>query len=66
MLDRVAALAPTVSKAWVDGGCNEKVVDHGENLGIDVEVVRREPGAGFKVLPRRWLRSSLRMCVMTA
>lgn len=55
VLDRVAAVAPTVSKAWVDGGYNQKVVDHGESLGIDVEVVRREPGAGFKVLPRRWV-----------
>ena len=45
----------TERKAWVDGGYNQKVVDHGAELGIDVEVVRREPGTGFKVLPRRWV-----------
>jgi transposase len=55
VLTRVAAVAPTVTKAWVDGGYNQKVVEHGAELGIDVEVVRREPGAGFKVLPRRWV-----------
>jgi hypothetical protein len=44
-----------VTKAWVDGGYNQKVVDHGAELGIDVEVVQREPGTGFKVLPRRWV-----------
>ena len=43
-------------KAWVDGGYNAKVVDHGADLGIDVEVVRRDPGTpGFSVLPRRWI-----------
>jgi transposase len=55
VLDHVAYKVPTVTKAWVDGGYNQKVVDHGAELGIDVEVVRREPGAGFKVLPRRWV-----------
>ena len=55
VLTHVAAIAPTVSKAWVDGGYNQKVVDHGAELGIEVEVVAREPGAGFKVLPRRWV-----------
>ncbi len=55
VLDHVAYKAPTVAKAWVDGGYNDKVVEHGAALDIDVEVVRREPGAGFKVLPRRWV-----------
>lgn len=49
-------LTPTVTKAWVDGGYNAKVVEHGADLGIDVEVVRRDTAfAGFKVLPRRWV-----------
>ena len=49
-------LTPSVTKAWVDGGYNAKVVEHGADLGIDVEVVRRDPEvAGFKVLPRRWV-----------
>ena len=33
VLTHVAAVAPTVSKAWVDGGYNQKVVDHGQNWG---------------------------------
>ena len=45
-----------MTKAWVDGGYNAKVVDHGADLGIDVEVVRRDPDTpGFSVLPRRWI-----------
>lgn len=49
-------LTPSVTKAWVDGGYNAKVVEHGADLGIDVEVVRRDPEvAGFRVLPRRWV-----------
>ena len=40
----------------MDGGYNEKVVGHGADLGIDVDVVRRYTEvAGFKVLPRRWV-----------
>jgi hypothetical protein len=35
-------LAPSVTKAWVDGGYNAKVVEHGADLGVDVEVVRRD------------------------
>ncbi len=56
VLTHVAAVAPTVTKAWVDGGYNNAVVEHGAALGIDVEVVRRDPNVeGFKVLPRRWV-----------
>lgn len=56
VLDHVAYRAPTVSKAWVDGGYNAKVVEHGADLDIDVEVVRRDPdNPGFRVLPRRWV-----------
>jgi hypothetical protein len=40
----------------VDGGYNNAVVEHGAGLGIDVEVVRRDPNVeGFRVLPRRWV-----------
>jgi transposase len=56
VLTRVAAAAPTVTKAWADGGYNNAVVEHGAAPGIDVEVevVRRDPTVeGFKVLPRR-------------
>jgi len=56
VLDHVAAVAPTVSLAWVDGGYNQSVVEHGATVGIHVDVVRRNPGdKGFQVLPRRWI-----------
>lgn len=56
VLDHVAAVAPTVSLAWVDGGHNQSVVEHGATVGIHVDVVRRNPGdKGFQVLPRRWI-----------
>nr|WP_211244142.1 IS5 family transposase [Actinospica robiniae] len=49
-------LTPSVTKAWVDGGYNAKVLEHGVDLGVDVEVVRRDTAfASFKVLPRRWV-----------
>jgi transposase len=56
VLTCLAAVAPTVTKAWVDGGYNNAVVEHGADLGIDVEVVKRDPHIhAFKVLPRRWV-----------
>ncbi len=56
LLDKVAASAPTVTKAWVDAGFKEVVVEHGARLGIDVESVQREPGTkGFTPQPKRWV-----------
>ncbi|MGP8304507.1 transposase [Streptomyces inhibens] len=56
LLDKVAALAPTVTKAWVDAGFKNAVVEHGARLGFDVEIVQREPGAkGFAPEPKRWV-----------
>jgi transposase len=56
LLDKVAASAPTVAKAWVDAGFKNTVVEHGARLGIDVEIVHREPGArGFAPEPKRWV-----------
>jgi transposase len=56
LLDKVAASAPTVAKAWVDAGFKEAVVEHGARLGIDVEIVQRKPGAkGFTPQPKRWV-----------
>lgn len=43
LLDKAAA-APTVTKAWTDAGFKNAVVEHGARIGIDVEVVHREPG----------------------
>ena len=42
----------------MDGGYNAKVVGHGADRGIDVDVDvvhRYTEVAGFKVLPRRWV-----------
>ena len=43
LLDQVAADVPTVTKAWVDQGFKASVVEHGQALGIDVEIVVRNP-----------------------
>ncbi|GAB7184291.1 IS5 family transposase [Kitasatospora sp. Ki12] len=45
-----------MTKAWTDAGFKNAVVDHGAALGIDVEIVQREPGArGFTPEPKRWV-----------
>lgn len=44
LLDKVAAgSGGTVTKALVDQGFKKTVVDHGHQVGIDVEVVERNP-----------------------
>lgn len=55
LLSNIAEGHPRVTKAWVDSGYRTKTIDHGTRLGIDVEVIRRDPAQkGFKVIPRRW------------
>jgi transposase len=55
LLDKVAKVG-TVSKAWVDQGFKNTVVAHGAALGIDVDVVARNPDStGFVVQPKRWV-----------
>jgi transposase len=55
LLTTVAAAHPTISKAWADSAYRNAVIEHGATLGIDVEVVRRDPATrGFTPLPRRW------------
>lgn len=54
LLDKVAAMG-TVSKALVDQGFKNTVVEHGAKLGIDVEIVERNPrDVGFTPQPIRW------------
>ena len=54
-LDRVAARTSTVTKALVDQGFKAKVAEHGREVGIDVEVVERDPqDKGFVPQPIRW------------
>jgi hypothetical protein len=53
---RNAVIMPTISKTWVDTGFKNAVIEHGANLGIDVEVVSRSPEIrGFHVVKRRWV-----------
>ncbi|WP_326686121.1 MULTISPECIES: IS5 family transposase [unclassified Streptomyces] len=45
----------TVSKALADQGFKTQVVTHGAGLGIDVEIVQRNPQhRGFVPQPKRW------------
>ncbi|MFE2912258.1 IS5 family transposase [Kitasatospora indigofera] len=57
LVDKVAAgTGGTVQKALVDQGFKRTVVDHGKQVGIDVEVVERNPvDAGFVPQPKRWI-----------
>ncbi|MFD1548074.1 IS5 family transposase, partial [Nonomuraea guangzhouensis] len=56
LLDKVAAGNPSVTKAWTDAGFKNAVAVHGAGLGIDVEVVHRDPHTlGFTPLPKRWI-----------
>jgi transposase len=56
LLDKVAASTPTVTAALVDQGFKGSVVAHGAGLGIDVQVVERNPAdRGFVPQPKRWV-----------
>lgn len=58
LLDRVVARTEpgTVKKALVDQGFKNTVADHGAKLGIEVEVVKRNPDdTGFVPQPKRWV-----------
>ena len=45
-----------MTKGWADAGFKQAVVGHGTRLGIDVEIVQRDPGArGFTPEPSRWV-----------
>ncbi|MEV0115056.1 transposase [Streptomyces sp. NPDC050844] len=56
LLDKVAAANPSVTKGWVDAGFKNAVVEHGRSLGIDVEVVSRDPQTkGFAPILKRWV-----------
>lgn len=56
LLDQVAASTPTVSTALVDQGFKSSVVAHGAAVGIDVQVVERNPAdKGFVPQAKRWV-----------
>jgi transposase len=57
LLDRAAArTGGTVTKALVDQGFKNTVVAHGADLGIEVEIVERNPAdTGFVPQHKRWI-----------
>ncbi|WTE75228.1 hypothetical protein OH775_41645 [Streptomyces sp. NBC_01615] len=56
LLDRVVADTDTVQKALVDQGFKNAVVAHGQTVGIEVEIVERNPArTGFVPIPKRWI-----------
>lgn len=56
LLDGVIEQCDTVKKALVDQGFKKKVVEHGTNVGIDVEIVERNPDdKGFVPQAKRWI-----------
>ncbi|WCN83177.1 IS5 family transposase [Micromonospora sp. LH3U1] len=56
LLDRATATYPTLTKTWADAGFKNRVVEHGATLGVDVEIVTKDPHVkGFSVVKRRWV-----------
>jgi transposase len=56
LLDQIAGQSGSVKKALVDQGFKKKVVEHGTNVGIDVEIVERNPAdKGFVPQAKRWI-----------
>ncbi|MEO3925248.1 IS5 family transposase [Micromonosporaceae bacterium B7E4] len=56
LLNQAKATHPTLAKTWVDAGFKNKVVEHGAHLGVDVEIVTKDPQVkGFSVIKRRWV-----------
>jgi hypothetical protein len=43
LLAQLATDHPTITKAWVDTGYKTQAIEHGATLGIDVDVVPRNP-----------------------
>ncbi len=56
LLDRATTTYPTLAKTWVDTGFKNTVIEHGAHLGVDVEVVTKDPELkGFHVIKQRWV-----------
>ncbi|GHE46340.1 hypothetical protein [Streptomyces capitiformicae] len=56
LLDKVPADTDTTQKALVDQGSENAVVAHGQKVGIEVEIVERNPArTGFVPIPKRWI-----------
>lgn len=47
---------PDLKHLWADARYRGRFEDRAAELGVTVEVVRRDPGVkGFQLLPRRWV-----------
>ncbi|WP_194821250.1 IS5 family transposase [Micromonospora sp. S-DT3-3-22] len=56
LLDQATTTYPTLTKTWVDAGFKNRVIEHGAHLGVDVEIVTKDPQIkGFSVVKRRWV-----------
>lgn len=56
LLDQAKASYPTLAKTWADSGFKNQVIEHGATLGIDIEVVTKDPAIkGFSLVKRRWV-----------
>lgn len=56
LLDQAKEKYPSISKSWADTGFKNAVIEHGARLGIDVEVVNRNPETrGLQVVKGRWV-----------
>ena len=61
LLDQATTTYPTLTKTWVDAGFKNRVVEHGAALGVDVEIVTKDPQVkGFSVVKRRWVVERVR------
>jgi hypothetical protein len=58
LVDQVGAVHPTIRKVWVDGGYRQHLIEHAATLGIDMEIVQRDPGPGGSPRCRNAGRSS--------
>jgi len=56
LLNHAKTAHPALAKTWTDAGFKNQVIEHGAMLGIDVEVVTKDPQVkGFSVVKRRWV-----------
>ncbi|MCP2329440.1 transposase [Hamadaea flava] len=56
LLNHAKSAHPALAKTWTDAGFKNQVIEHGARLGIDVEVVTKDPQVkGFSVVKRRWV-----------
>jgi transposase len=56
LLSQAKGAHPRITRAWADEGFKNQVIEHGADLGINVEVVPRKAGVkGFHVVKRLWV-----------